>query len=77
MVHLVYCENDLCPWYDTCWMVQVNADGSVPPPTDHTGAPKIYERFEGHDQVAEQIRQSIRRQQRIETEGGGGEVRER
>jgi hypothetical protein len=73
-LHTVYCRTPLCPWNDTCWFVQVNPDGTVPPPTDHTGAPKQYERFEGHDALAAQVQDSIRRQQRAET-GGGGEIR--
>jgi hypothetical protein len=29
-VHLVVCENKRCSWYDTTWVVQVMADGSIP-----------------------------------------------
>ncbi|MCA9340704.1 MAG: hypothetical protein KDA17_07340 [Candidatus Saccharibacteria bacterium] len=29
MIHQVYCVHELCPWYNTAWMIQVNADGSV------------------------------------------------
>jgi len=54
-VHTIYCVTKLCPWYDTPWMVQVNADGSIPPPQDHRGKPKVYEGFEGHDEMAKNI----------------------
>jgi hypothetical protein len=58
-VKTIYCRNKFCKWCDTCWMVQVNPDGSVPPPTDHTKSKKQYEGFEGHDQLANQIMQGI------------------
>lgn len=29
-VHTFNCENSLCRWYKTGWVVQVNEDGSVP-----------------------------------------------
>lgn len=74
MVHTVYCENQLCLWYNTCWMVQVNADGSIPPPQDHTRSPKVYQGFEEHDQMARDIMNSMNRQVELEKEGGG-EVR--
>lgn len=27
------CRNSRCKWFDTNWTVQVNADGTIPPPT--------------------------------------------
>lgn len=24
------CENEVCPWYGTGWVVQINSDGSIP-----------------------------------------------
>lgn len=29
----IYCRNPRCSWCDTPWVVQVNPDGTVPPPT--------------------------------------------
>lgn len=29
-VRSYYCANNRCSWYDTAWIVQVNADGSIP-----------------------------------------------
>lgn len=75
-VHVIYCVTELCPWYNTPWLVQVNADGSIPPPQDHSRAPKIYQGFENHDQIARDIVASLEAQKRLETERGGhGEVR--
>ena len=48
----VYCATTLCPWFNTPWFVQVNPDGTTPPPTNHTGKPKEYIGFEGHDELA-------------------------
>jgi hypothetical protein len=67
-IHHVYCEHELCPWYDTTWMVQVNADGSVPPPKNHRGQPKIYQGFENHDQMARDITAAMEAQVRRETD---------
>lgn len=71
MLHMIYCENELCVWHDEVWMVQVNADGSVPPPTDHRGEQKIYVGFENHDQMARDILRMLEAQQKLETEGHG------
>jgi hypothetical protein len=29
----VYCRNSRCEWLDTSWIVQINADGTIPEPT--------------------------------------------
>lgn len=58
-LHTIYCRNERCKWLDTPWFVQVNPDGSVPKASDHTKRPKLYVGFEGHDQMANQIRQAI------------------
>jgi hypothetical protein len=70
-VHTVYCENKLCTWYNTCWIVQVRADGTVPPPTDHRRSPKLYQGFEDHDQAARDIVASLEAQVEAEKRGDG------
>jgi hypothetical protein len=30
VMHYLYCASQLCPWFDTPWMVQTLDDGSVP-----------------------------------------------
>lgn len=67
MIHTVFCRNDRCKWFNTCWMVQVNPDGTVPPPTDHTGRPKKYQNFATDDQTR-RIVDSIQRQLDAETQ---------
>lgn len=70
MIHIVYCVNKLCTWNETCWMVQVNSDGTVPPPSDHRGEPKTYVGFENHDQMARDIRANLESQRQAEMKGG-------
>jgi hypothetical protein len=69
-VHEITCRTKLCPWEDTPWMVQVNPDGSIPPPQDHTRSPKVYVGFEGHDEAAKTILQSLQRQYEAEQHKG-------
>lgn len=69
-IHTVYCRSELCPWLNTCWMVQVNKDGSVPPPTNHTGQAKVYQGFEGHDEEAKRVVESLRREAAAQTQPG-------
>jgi hypothetical protein len=48
-------------------MVQVNADGSVPPPRNHTGEQKIYsDDFLTHDQDAQDIVDDLRKQAELQ-----------
>lgn len=75
-VHTIYCVSQLCPWYDTPWLVQVNSDGSIPQPQDHTRTPKVYQGFETHDQLARDIERALSLQKQLETQKDGhGEVR--
>lgn len=34
-VHKILCMNDRCKWFGTTYVVQVNADGTIPPPNLH------------------------------------------
>lgn len=71
MVHSIYCVNQRCDWYNTAWIVQVNADGSIPPPTDHRYGPKMYVGFENADREARDIRAMLEAQALLETKGHG------
>ena len=74
----VYCENERCEWYNTCWIIQVNQDGTVPPPRDHTNAPKEYVGFTGHNEQAAQLVRDLDALNKLATEQGGhGEIRRR
>lgn len=73
-IHYIYCQTKLCRWYNTCWMVQVNEDGSIPPPTDHSGEKKVYEGFEGHDERAAELIEMLKRNAQQEMKPGGAEI---
>lgn len=48
-VLVMLCENPLCRWHGTGWMIQINPDGSIPDPADNPRGPKqfIIPRTEG------------------------------
>lgn len=74
-IHLIYCVTEMCRWFDTCWHVQINPDGSIPPPKDHTGEPKLYANIEGHDELAKKIQEALELQRLQEIEPGKREIR--
>lgn len=74
-IHMIYCTTKLCPWYDTCWNVQVNPDGSIPAPRNHKGEPKLYANIEGHDDLAAKIQEALMLQRKMETDPGRREIR--
>lgn len=73
-VHTIYCRKDGCKWYNTCWFVQVNKDGSIPPAMDHSRTPKQYEGFQGHDQMAIDLVNELKRASALQ-ELPGSEIR--
>jgi hypothetical protein len=76
-IHTILCQN--CDF--GVWLVQVDPDGSVPPPQDHTKKPKLYIGFEGHDQQARdlmaQIRAGVAHEASASIQEGGYEIRKR
>jgi hypothetical protein len=76
-IHTIQCQS--CDF--GVWLVQVDPDGSVPPPQDHTKKPKMYLGFEGHDQKARdiiaQLRQGVQRESDLSIQEGGHEIRKR
>ena len=69
-VHLIYCVTKLCPWFDTCWSVQVNPDGSIPTPRNHSGEAKVYAGFETHDRDAKAMIDYLKAQELAQTQPG-------
>jgi len=43
VMHYIYCVSELCPWFDTPWMVQTLDDGSVPIREMDTRAPNDFQ----------------------------------
>lgn len=72
----VTCKTMFCKWYDTNWFVQINPDNTVPAPRDHTGEPKHYVGFEGHDDQALEIVKRLKADAERE-QNGGYEIRGR
>jgi hypothetical protein len=76
-IHTIECQN--CDF--GVWLVQVDPDGSVPPPQDHTKKQKLYLGFEGHDEaameLARRVREGIAQEAQHSTEDGGFEIRKR
>lgn len=74
-LHYIYCTRSLCPWYNTvCQVIQVNKDGSIPPPRNHTGEKKLYGGFSDHDQRAAELIETLKRNAQAETKPGGAEI---
>ena len=59
-VHILECPTESCRWYKTRWVVQVNADGSVPV---RKAGPK---EFEPYKPYVEQFARDALRQARAE-----------
>jgi len=55
VVHLIQCRNERCNWFNTNWSVQVNPDGSIPPPQNHRGGPKKYDAFLPDEQTQRMV----------------------
>jgi hypothetical protein len=70
-VHMIFCRNSECPWFDTSWIVQVNPDGSIPEAYSQLG-PKQFPKVSG--EMETKIRESIEAQVRAETSPGGAEI---
>lgn len=66
-VHTIYCRTPLCPWENTCWVVQVNADGSLPQPGANLGD-KQYPKLSPESET--RVREALEEQLRRETEPG-------
>jgi len=69
--HLVYCETELCPWFNTAWIIQVNEDGSIPEAYSQVG-PKQYPKLSPESET--RVQEAMEAQLAAETRPGG-EVR--
>jgi hypothetical protein len=67
-IHLITCRTPGCKWENTKYMVQVNADGSIPTQDFFRNEDKIYERPRGklRESDFERAREVLRRQNREE-----------
>ena len=69
----IMCQTQLCPWYETVWIVQVNEDGSIPTAYAQN-LKKQYPRL-SHE-AEQQIVDAVNNQRKAETRGDG-EIRGR
>lgn len=60
------CNNRLCRWYSTGWIVQVNADGSIP---ERKGGEKEFTTPKDFDERSKKVEEMLRQQLRDETSG--------
>jgi hypothetical protein len=72
-VHTVYCRNEDCPWFNSMWIVQVNPDGSVPPPNT-SSQEKLFPKLMAPPDEEQRVLRALQRQLDVETQPGG-EVR--
>ena len=67
-VHTIMCETELCKWYQTTWLVQVNEDGTIPEAYSQVGKkqfPKVSPEMESR------INDSLKAQLEVEKSGQG------
>jgi hypothetical protein len=74
--HIFYCRNEQCKWFDTWWIVQVNPDGTIPPPNYGQGQAKQFPTLITPEEE-QRVVDNIAKQIDLETREGGGEVRGR
>ena len=72
VVHNIYCRNAACKWFDTNWVVQVNADGSVPPPItqQEKAFPTLAANLSQGDEYTRRIEAALARQVELEQTPG-------
>lgn len=66
-LNVLFCRNQVCPWYNTSWIVQVNPDGSIPQAYEQLG-PKQYPKLSPETET--RIRENIQAQLEAETKPG-------
>lgn len=66
-LHHIYCVTELCPWFNTMWLVQINEDGSIPEPGQQLGDKKYPALSQ---ESATRIEENILRQIELEQKPG-------
>lgn len=57
-VFVIHCQNEVCPWLGTGWVVQVKSDGTV---AERQQGPKVYEHLSAADKrIAEKLLREVR-----------------
>ena len=71
-IHMIYCRQKGCVWYNTSWIVQVNEDNTIPEPYGQLGRKK-YPKLSAESET--KVREAMETQLRMEQEPGGVELR--
>jgi hypothetical protein len=72
VVHYIKCVTQLCPWFETSYVVQVNEDGSIPEAYSALRGEKQFPK--ASPEMETRIREATEAQLRAETRPGGGEI---
>jgi hypothetical protein len=73
MLHEFMCKNERCRWFNTSWQVQINPDGTIPPPNAPTRA---RDRLRPLDPaLAATMKDRLQTLQEATEISGGGEIR--
>lgn len=59
-VHIIFCRNAACSWFNTSWIVQVNPDGTIPTPEYQKKEPKKFPALPIEEQRARDIQAALR-----------------
>lgn len=70
IVHVIYCRNSECKWFNTSWLVQVNADGSIPTAEHQLTERKKFPALPSHEAGAERIMEALRLDKEAQTRKG-------
>jgi hypothetical protein len=70
-VHTIVCETELCPWYNTTWLIQVNEDGTIPDAYSQVGEKQFHK---VSPETETRINEALERQLKAE-QSGQGEIR--
>lgn len=74
-IHVINCETESCVWYGTSYFVQVNPDGSVPPPRKNQDKLFPMDAYRTPtDDDARLVRETLRGHNEQMTKPGGGET---
>jgi hypothetical protein len=73
-LHTITCRNEGCRWYSTSWIIQVNPDGSIPPPQAHRKGSGVFSGLRPNGDEERAILASLEKQVAQETKPGGGEI---
>lgn len=70
VVHVIFCRNSACRWFNTSWLVQVNKDGSIPTAEHQKNEDKKFPVDARLAAQAEEIQRAMRADREAQTRKG-------